>query len=43
MSNRDKKNIMIVALLIAVVFMSVGYALLSTKLSSLGCRNYINK
>ena len=32
MRNRDKKNIMIVALLVAVVFMSVGYALLSTQI-----------
>ncbi len=42
MSNRDKKNIMIVALLIAVVFMSVGYALLSTKLDIQGTSSIID-
>ncbi len=42
MSNRDKKNIMIVALLIAVVFMSVGYALLSTKLDVQGTSTIVD-
>lgn len=32
MGTKDKKNVLIVALLIAVVFMSVGYALLSTQM-----------
>ncbi len=32
METRDKKNILIIALLVSVVFMSVGYALLSTEL-----------
>lgn len=42
MNNRDKKNIMIVALLIAVVFMSVGYALLSTQLEIKGTSTIVD-
>lgn len=42
MNNRDKKNVMIVALLIAVVFMSVGYALLSTELDVSGTSKIID-
>lgn len=36
MRTKDKKNILIVALLVAVVFMSVGYALLSAQLEVSG-------
>ncbi len=42
MDNRDKKNIMIVALLVAVVFMSVGYALLSAQLDVKGTTTIVD-
>lgn len=42
MSNKDKKNTMIGALLVALVFVSVGYALLSTQLEVKGSATIIN-
>jgi len=42
MRNRDKKNIMIVALLMAVVFMSVGYGLLSTQIKNKDNLNFVD-
>lgn len=42
MNNRDKKNVMIIALLIAVVFMSVGYALLSAQLDIKGTSTIVD-
>lgn len=42
MNVRDKKNIMIVALLIAVAFMSVGYALLSEQLEIKGTSTIVD-
>lgn len=42
MNNRDKKNIMIICLLVAVVFMSVGYALLSAQLDIKGSTSIVD-
>ncbi len=42
MSNKDKKNTMIGALLVALVFVSVGYALLSTQLEIKGSATIVN-
>lgn len=42
MKNRDRKNIMIIALLVTVMFMSVGYSLLSTQLEIKGTSTIVD-